>query len=98
MVRAVLLWNPAKLPECLLDPLSQGLKGFAKAQTDRLGIGVREHQVVDHMRKRLPSDGDPQIFHMGEIRLRPLSGLVPLLKNDFLFWPMHRSPSSNVSL
>jgi len=35
---------------------------------------------------------------MGEIRLCPLSGLVPLLKNDLLFWPMHGSPSGNVSL
>src|SRR5713101_6322005 len=98
MVSAVLLWNSTKLPERFLDPLSQSLKRFAEAQADRFCVGVGEHKVIDHMREGLPCNGDAQILHMGEIRLRSLAGLVPLLKDHFLLWSMHGPPPSDMSL
>jgi hypothetical protein len=98
MVSSVLLWHSTKLPERFLDPLSQGLKRFAEAQADRFCVGVGEHKVIDHMREGVPCNRHAQILHMGEIRLCSLAGLVPLLKDHFVLWSMHSSPSSDMSL
>src|SRR5579875_1320760 len=98
MVGTMVLWNTSNLPQSFFDPLGQGLERFAKANTDGFDVGVGEHKEVDHVRERFSSDGDTQIFHMGKSGLGTLTGLVPLWKDHFLLWPIHRTPSSNMPL
>ena len=98
VIGAVLLWDPTQLPECFLDPLGQGLESLAEAQADRFRVGVGEDKVIDHVRERFSCNGHPELLHMGEIGLCSLSGLVSLLEDDLLLWPMHGTPSGNMSL
>jgi hypothetical protein len=98
VVGAVLLWNPTQLPERFLDPLSQGLEGFAKADARCFCIGGRQHKVIDHVWEGLPCNGDAQILHLGEIRLCSLARLVSLLKDDLLLRSMHSAPSCKMPL
>src|SRR5258708_5297415 len=98
MISAVVLWNASDLPQAVFNPLSQSLKAFAEADPRRLHIGVGQHQVEHHMGKRFASNADTEVLHVREIRLRSLTGGVPLGKNDFLVWSLHGSPFGNVPL
>jgi hypothetical protein len=53
MVGAMLHGNASDLPERLLNTFRQGFKGFAEAHAHGLDIGVREHKVVEQVRKDL---------------------------------------------
>src|SRR5712692_10400567 len=94
----MLLWDATHLPQGFLDPFSQRLEGFAEANAGSFHVGVGEHKVVHHMRKRFSCNGHTQVLHMGEIGLGSLAGLVSLFKDDFLLRPMHGTPSGNMSL
>jgi hypothetical protein len=98
MVSSMLLGNASDLPEGFFDPLSQGLECFAKANTDGFDVGVRQHKMIEHVREWLTGNGHSQILHMGKIGLSTFAWLVSLWENHFLFRPIDRTPSGNVSL
>jgi hypothetical protein len=98
MVGAVLGWDPTDLPQRLLDALGERLKGFAETHAHGFDIGVREHQVVQQMGKYLSVHGHMKIAHVGEIRRGPFAGDMDLLKDDFPFGSMLRTPLCNVAL
>lgn len=98
MIGAVLLWHPTNLPQCFFDALSQSFEGFAETNTGSLGIGVGEHKMIHHVGERFTRNGDAQIGHVREIRLRSLAWDVSLFKDHFLFGSMQRSPPGDVTL
>jgi hypothetical protein len=98
MIGAVLLGYSAQLPQCFFDALGQSLEGFAEADADRFRIGVRQYKVIHQVRERRACNGDAQISHVGEIRLRSLTWDVSLFKDHLLFGSMQRSPPGDVTL
>src|SRR5205807_1954416 len=66
------------------------------ANTGRLGIGVGEHKMIDHMRKSCSCNGDSQILHVREIRLSTCCWGLVLFKNDVFVRSVQGSPSGNM--
>ena len=98
MVGPMLMWHATYLPECFLQAFGERLKGFTETNTGRFGVGVGQHQMIEHMRKRFAGNGDAKILHMRKIGLGPLTGRVLLFKNDLAFWSMQRTPLSDMTL
>ena len=98
MVSTMLMWHATDLPECFLQTFGEGLKGFTETNTGCFGVGVGQHQMIEHMRKGFARNGDAKILHMRKIGLSTLTGRVLLLKNDLSFWSMQRPPMSNMTL
>src|SRR2546421_12550154 len=96
MVGPMLMWHATYLPECFLQAFGERLKGFTETQTGRFGVGVGQHQMIEHMRKRFAGNGDAKILHMRKIGLGPLTGRVLWLKNDLAFWSIHRRQLSDI--
>src|ERR1019366_2412995 len=57
----------AQLPQRVLQPLAQALKALGKAHRSRLPVRVRQHEVIDQVRKTLSLYGHAQIFHVSEV-------------------------------
>src|SRR6266566_4367232 len=98
MIRAMLVWDTTALPERFLQTFGERLKGFTETKTGCLGVGVGEHQMIDHMRKWCSRNSDPKILHMGKVGLGTFAGRVLLFKHDLSFWSMQRAPMSNMTL
>src|SRR5450755_272143 len=88
--------NAPNLPKRFFHAFSQCLKGFAETQTRGLDIGVREHKMIHHMRKRFTCNGHAKIFHMRKIGLGTFSWGMVLLEHDLLIRSIQRSPSGNM--
>jgi hypothetical protein len=97
-IGAVHLGSAIDLPERVLNPLSQRLKGLAKAHRNGLHIRVRQDQMGHQMWKRYSGKNDVQIFHLGEIGRGALSGRVDVLEDDLLRRSMDRLPVGNLPL
>ena len=78
IIGAMLLGHTAQAPQRRLQPRAQGLEALARADRYGLPVRVREHAVVQQMRKRLAGQRDLQLTHVGEIRLRLLARHVHL--------------------
>src|SRR6266849_2962713 len=98
MVGAMLLWDTTNLPERFLQTFGECLKGFTETDTGCLGVGVGQHQMIEHMRKGCARNGNPKIFHMSKVGLGTFDGNMLLFKNDISFWSMQRAPMSNMAL
>src|SRR5215470_14035844 len=94
VISAMLFWNATDLPESFLDPLGQGLEGFAEADTSGFHVGIGQHKVVDHVREWFTVNSHTQILHMGEVGLGTFARLMALLEDDLLLRPMHSTPAS----
>ena len=68
-IRAMPLRHSTQREQRVLQPLAQALEALRKADRPRLPVGIRQHEVVQQMRERLPGDGDLQLVQMAEIRL-----------------------------
>src|SRR5690348_17150674 len=82
MIGAMLLWHTTYLPERFLQPFGERLKGFTETNTGCLGVGVGQHQMIEHMRKWGTRNGDPEILHMRKVGLSTFAGKVLLFKYD----------------
>jgi hypothetical protein len=98
MVGVRLRRDAADLPKRLLDALGQRLEGFAEAHAHHFDIGVREHKMVEQMRKSLSIDRDIEVTHVGEIRLGAFCGDMHLFKDDFPLGSLLHTPLCNVPL
>src|ERR1022692_2610620 len=66
-VGAVPMRHFAQLPQRVLQPLAQALKTLGKAYRSRLPVRVRQHEVIDQVRKTLSLYGHAQLFHVREV-------------------------------
>src|ERR1035437_3279403 len=66
-VGAVPMRHFAQLPQRVLQPLAQALKTLGKAYRARLPVRVRQHEVIDQVRKTLSLYGHAQLFHVREV-------------------------------
>src|SRR2546421_11977354 len=98
MVGPMLMWHATDLPERFLQTFGERLKGFTETNTGRFGVGVGQHQMVEHMRKGFARNGDAKILHMRKIGLSTFPGNVLLFKHDLSFWSMQRTPMSDMTL
>src|SRR6266851_6735157 len=98
MIGAMLVWDTTDLPERFLQPFGERLKGFTETHTGCLGVGVGQHQMIEHMRKWCSRNGDPEILHMGKVGLGTFAGNVLLFKHDLSVWSMQRTPMSDMTL
>src|ERR1035438_4479755 len=57
----------AQLPQRVLQPFAQALKALGKAHRSRLPVRVRQHEVIDQVRKTLSLYGHAQLFHVREV-------------------------------
>jgi hypothetical protein len=89
---------PAQFPYRPLKSLAQTLKGLREAHAAGLPVGFRQHKMIQHVRKRLPGDGDSQIAHVGEIRLCQTPGMVFLGKHHLFRMAFGSSPSFDLPL
>ena len=71
-------------PEGVLEPLAETLETLGKADRGGLPIGIGQDEVIDHVIKRLTSQGDPQVVHVREVRSAQLTGPVDLVEEDLL--------------
>jgi len=98
VIGPMLLGHSTQLPQRFFDAFSQRLEGFAEADAHRFRIGVGEHQVIEQVWERRTCQGDPEIRHVGEIRLRSLPWGVLLFKDHLLWFAMQGSPLGDVTL
>src|SRR5258706_5774152 len=49
MIRAMLLWHTADLPQGFFNSFRERLKGLAEADGSGFHIGVGEHKMIDHV-------------------------------------------------
>jgi hypothetical protein len=92
------LGNTAQLPHRVLEPFAETLQALGETDRPRLPVGVRQHEVVDQMRKRHAGNGDAQAAAMGEIRGAQPTRLVDLREDHFLGGSVQRSPALEPAL
>lgn len=90
--------NSAQLPQRVLKTFAQALETLRTANRAGLPVRVRQHEVIDQMRKRLAGDRDGQRGHVSEIRLPQTSRLVLLREVHFPPRAFRRSPHLDAPL
>ena len=98
VVRAVFLRDTPEAPQRPLNPLTQRLERLAVAQRHRLPVRVRQHEVIEQVRKRFAGDRHPQRIHLGEIGLALLPGAVHLREVHLLIRAVQRPPMPKPAL
>src|SRR5581483_6283976 len=98
VIGPMLLWDAAKLPEATLEPLGQRLEALGEAEVDRLDVRVGEDQVEDEVREGDAGEGDPQVGHVGEVRLGNPPRLVHLGEDHLLVWTVLGPPEGDLAL
>jgi hypothetical protein len=91
-VRAVSLRRSARRPQRALQAHAQARETLRVAQTHVLPVRVREHEMIDQMRKRLPLDGHAEARHVREVRRAQATRFVPLAEEHFLGWSVLGTP------
>jgi hypothetical protein len=101
-VGAMTLGHAAQFPHGVLPTHAQAGEALRPAQGHVLPVRVRQHEVVQQVRKRLPRDGHVQFVHVREVRRAEPAGLMHLAEKHFLGRPVlgfplphppfHRSP------
>jgi hypothetical protein len=83
-IRPMPLGRRAQRPQGILQPRTQARETLGKTQRDMLPIGMRQHKVIEQVRKWLAPDGHLQIVHAREIRGRQSARWVLLREKHFL--------------
>ena len=87
-----------EFPNCVLKPLTQTFKALRKTHRGRLPVRVRQHQVIEQVRKTLSLDRDPQLTHVREVTGTQPPGLMSLGEEHFLHRSFRRAPYFHSSL
>src|ERR1039458_7492314 len=66
-VSAMPMRHFAQLPQRVLQPFAQALNALRKAHCARLPVRVRQHEVIDQVRKTLSLYGHAQLFHVRKV-------------------------------
>src|SRR5260370_648088 len=87
-----------EFPNCVLKTLTQTFKALRKTHRGRLPVRIRQHQVIDQVRKTLPLDRDPQLTHVREVTCTQPPGVMSLREEHFLHRSFRRAPHFHSSL
>src|ERR1017187_10278492 len=88
----------AQLPQRVLQPFAQALKALGKAHRSRLPVRVRQHEVIDQVRKTLPLYRHPQLFHVREVGSAQPPRRMLLGEEHLLSRTFSRSPVLHATL
>jgi hypothetical protein len=83
-VGAVDLGRATHLPQGVLQPLTETLQALGKTERPGLPIRVRQHEVINQMRKGHASDGHPQGVAVREVAGAQPARLMDLGEEDLL--------------
>ena len=98
VIGAVLARCAAYLPHTGLEAFNQRLEAFREADLDGLNVRVDQHQVIDQMRKRHPAQCDPQVVHVGKVRLSGFAWFMDLGEHHLTIRSVLRTPGGDVPL
>lgn len=97
-IRAMQLRHAAQFPQRVLQPFAETLQTFREAERDRLPIGVREHEMIEHVHKRTAVDGHAQVGTVGEIAGSKPTGMMNLGEEDLFGRPALGPPTLDLPL
>src|SRR5664279_1773409 len=83
----------AQFPPPGLQPFAQAFEALRVTHRPRFPVRIRQHEVIDQVRKALPLDGDTQLLHVGKVGRTQAARWVLLCEKYFLGWPLRRPPS-----
>ena len=86
------------LPETPLQSFAQALKALGKTDYARFPVRIGQHKMEDQMFKWLLVYTDPQLGHVGEIRLAQAPGRMLLRKPHLPARPFRRPPHLDPAL
>jgi hypothetical protein len=90
-IRAMHLRHAAQFPQRVLQPVAEALQAFREAERDRLPIGVREHEMIEQVRKRTAVDRHAQVAAVREVAGSEPTWMMDLGEED-LFGCAVQSP------
>jgi len=97
-VRAMPLRHLAQLPQRVLQTFAQALEALREAHRPRLPVRVRQHEVIDQVRKTLPLDRHAQLFHVREVGGAQPAGMMLLREEHLARWAFGRPPLLHLAL
>ncbi len=97
-IRAVPRRRPTQLGQRRLQTRAEAGEALREAQADVLPVRVRQHEVVQQVRKRLALDGHRQPAHAREVRRAQPPRLMHLGEEHFLGRPVLRAPLPHAPL
>jgi hypothetical protein len=81
-VGAVEFGHAAQFPQGVLQAFTETLEGLGEADRARLPVGVREHEVIDHVIERHSVNGHAQVVAVAEIAGSQPTGMMHLGKEN----------------
>jgi hypothetical protein len=97
-IRAMHLRYAAQFPQRVLQPFAETLQAFREADSDCLPIGVREHEMIEHVHKRTAVDRHSQVRAVGEVAGCQPTRIMHLGEEDLFGRPALRPPTLDVPL
>lgn len=91
-IRAMHGRHTAQLPQRVLQPFAEALQAFREADRSRLPVGVREHEMIDHVDERTAIDGHAQVRAVGEVAGSQPTGMMHLGEEDLFGRPTFGPP------
>ena len=90
--------HAAQFPQRILQPFAETLQAFREADRDRLPIGVREHEMIEHVHKRTAVDGHAQLRTVREVAGSQPTGMMYLGEEHLFGRPALGPPTFDLPL
>jgi hypothetical protein len=90
--------HAAQFPQGVLQALAEALQALGETDRASLPVGVGEHEVINHVRKRHAAQSDVQVVAVGEIAGPQSAGVMDLAEEDFLGGPALGPPAFEAAL
>jgi len=97
-IRAMHLRHAAQFPQRVLQPVAEALQAFREAERDRLPIGVREHEMIEQVRKRTAVDRHAQVAAVREVAGSEPTWMMDLGEEDLFGRPALGPPTPDLAL
>lgn len=97
-IRAMHLRRTAQFPHRVLEPFAETLEAFREADSDRLPIRVREHEMIEHVLKRTAVDRHAQLRTVREVAGPQPTGMMDLGEEHLFGRPALGPPTLDVPL
>jgi hypothetical protein len=91
-IGAVSPGNSSQFPQGVLQPFAEALEALGETDGAGLPVGIRQHEVIDHVVERIAEDGDAELGHAGEVTLGEPPRLVDLREEHLLGRPFEGPP------
>ncbi len=97
-IRAMHLRRTAQFPQRVLQPFAETLQAFREADSDRFPIGVREHEMIEHVLKRTAVDRHAQLRTVREVAGTQTTRMMHLGEEDLFGRPALGPPTLDLPL